>query len=531
MAFYALVVDSAAPGSLMANAFTGEAAPFKATACWICFAGLTALGLRAMRLAVEFGAVQRPALPPAPSEGQTAADVAALVDELDAAPPSFASTYFGKRLRQALELVRQRGSAEWLEADLAALAEADRRNLVDRYATIRLMAAAIGMFGVAGAAACVGTRLTSLPAGELSATLSAALAGIGVGCGALVQAAVLTTVLLTAKLGVERVERRLLAAVDRGTNAQLLGRFAAVGREKDPNLAAVRRISEKLLATVESAAQRQDEALSKSLATAARRWEDMAASANSLLQRTLSESLTTGLKEHAQAINDGVIQLGENLQVTVVRHAEILGENIDHHTVALAESLEQHHTVLAESLKQHQTALATALENNTHAVAAAMGSHTHTIADALANHTAALTATERSLAAEHQRRLAEMEAALGESLLLNATRQEDLIRHSEQLLKEMQSALVESAGTTVAQQEQLIRQGDTLLKVVEATGQIRRLEESLNANLASLAASHNFEQTVTSLAAAVQLLSVRLRQPAIVRNEIELSGDTKSQAA
>jgi hypothetical protein len=520
MAFYALVVDSAQQGSLMASAFSGEAAPFKATACWACFAGLTSLGLRAMRLAVEFGAVQRPALPPAPSEGQAADDVAALVDELNAAPPSFESTCFGKRLRQALELVRQRGSAEWLETDLAELAEADRRNLIDRYATIRLMAASIGMIGVAGAAACVGTRLSSLPAGELSATLSAALAGIGVGCGGLVQAAVLTIALLAAKLGVERVERRLLVAVDRGANAQLLGRFAAVGRERDPSVSAVQRISEKLLATVEGAAQRQDEALSKSLATAARRWEDMAASANSLLQRTLSESLTTGLKEHAQAINEGVIQLGENLQTTVVRHAEILGENIDHHTAALAESLEQ-----------HQVALAKSLESNSHAVSVAMGSHAHAISDALSNHTAALTATERSLAAEHQRRLADMEAALGESLLLNATRQEDLIRHSEHLLKEMQTALVESAGTTVAQQEQLIRQGDTLLKVVEATGQIRRLEETLNSNLASLAAAHNFEQTAASLAAAVQLLSVRLRQPAIVRNEIELSGDTKSQAA
>ena len=83
----------------------------------------------------------------------------------------------------------------------------------------------------------------------------------------------------------------------------------------------------------------------------------------------------------------------------------------------------------------------------------------------------------------------------------------------------------------MAQQEQLVKQSDVLLKVVDATGQVRKLEEALNGNLLSLAASHNFEQTVTSLAAAVQLLSVRLRQPAIVRNDIDLSGDSTSQAA
>jgi len=60
---------------------------------------------------------------------------------------------------------------------------------------------------------------------------------------------------------------------------------------------------------------------------------------------------------------------------------------------------------------------------------------------------------------------------------------------------------------------------------------VRKLEEALNSNLLSLAASHNFEQTATSLAAAVQLLSVRLRQPAIIRNEIDLGRDESTSHA
>jgi hypothetical protein len=76
---------------------------------------------------------------------------------------------------------------------------------------------------------------------------------------------------------------------------------------------------------------------------------------------------------------------------------------------------------------------------------------------------------------------AKWEATLGETLLLNATRQEKLIHTSEDLLKEMQIALVEAAGMSVAQQEQLIKQSDVLLRVVDATGQVRKLEEALNA--------------------------------------------------
>jgi predicted kinase len=74
----------------------------------------------------------------------------------------------------------------------------------------------------------------------------------------------------------------------------------------------------------------------------------------------------------------------------------------------------------------------------------------------------------------------------------------------------MQAALVDTATATVEQQQQLVRQGDILLKVVDATGQIKQLENTLNQNLSTLGRSHNFEETLMSLSAAVQLLSARL---------------------
>ena len=112
-------------------------------------------------------------------------------------------------------------------------------------------------------------------------------------------------------------------------------------------------------------------------------------------------------------------------------------------------------------------------------------------------------------------------------MLVATTRQEKLIRQSEDLLKEMQVALVEAAGTTVSQQQQLIKQGEILLKVVEAIGQVKTLEETLNRNLSALAGSHNFEQTVAGLSATLQLLSTRLGGPVAV-HEIDLT-DEKAQ--
>jgi hypothetical protein len=74
----------------------------------------------------------------------------------------------------------------------------------------------------------------------------------------------------------------------------------------------------------------------------------------------------------------------------------------------------------------------------------------------------------------------------------------------------VQESLVQTAGALTSQQQELTRQGDVLLKVVEATGQVTKLESELNRNLHALAGAKHFEETVLSLAAAVQLLSARV---------------------
>lgn len=74
----------------------------------------------------------------------------------------------------------------------------------------------------------------------------------------------------------------------------------------------------------------------------------------------------------------------------------------------------------------------------------------------------------------------------------------------------VQQALTESAEALRDQQGELARQGQVLLGVVEATGQVTRLEETLNRNLTALAGATNFEETLVSLSAAIQLLSARL---------------------
>ncbi|MBM4004064.1 MAG: MotA/TolQ/ExbB proton channel family protein [Planctomycetes bacterium] len=66
------------------------------------------------------------------------------------------------------------------------------------------------------------------------------------------------------------------------------------------------------------------------------------------------------------------------------------------------------------------------------------------------------------------------------------------------------------AQLLVNQQTELARQGETVTEILQASRDVIQLEQALNSNLAALAGSKNFEDTVMSLAAAIHLLNTRL---------------------
>lgn len=487
-AFYVLVVQGLNHQSTMYRYFAGDGWEIKAATALLFFTGVAALALKLLGFAAEFGALRAVALPAAPEEGNAVADAPQLLAELELAPQAYQHSYLVSRLRRALQFVRHKGSADALETQLPLLDEADQQSLPVQYATVRMMAVAMPILGLFGAIVGAAVAVHRLSAQTGDADAPALVAALGGALDGAAQSLALAFLLVIAKYGVERIESHLLRSVGDNVNRQLLGRFRQYGAECDPHVAAIQRMCEKVLGVVETAVARQDASVVKSVAAAGRHWEESAAAAAALVHRAVGDALVAGLKDHAHTLNEGVARHTADLERVLIRHAEILSEGIDQHTGALADALEHHAAVLTDS--------------------------------------------EKLLAAENRRCLGEMEAALGESVLIAATRQEKLIAASEELLKELHVALAEAAGASVAQQEQLTRQADVLLQVVDSTAQVRKLEEALNSNLASLAGSHHFEQTVVGLSAALQLLSVNLARPAGAPGEVNLTSDkTKSRAA
>ena len=93
--------------------------------------------------------------------------------------------------------------------------------------------------------------------------------------------------------------------------------------------------------------------------------------------------------------------------------------------------------------------------------------------------------------------------------------------------REIQESLHESGVAAAMLQQGMARQAETLNRAVEAAGTIASLESQLNRNLAALAGSKNFEQTVMSLAAAIHLLNARLGDDRSAMTPVTLQPHTR----
>ena len=91
--------------------------------------------------------------------------------------------------------------------------------------------------------------------------------------------------------------------------------------------------------------------------------------------------------------------------------------------------------------------------------------------------------------------------------------------------------LVASSQTAQAQHGELVKQTEVLLQVVEATGQVTKLENALNQNLSALAGSQHLQETLLNLSATVQMLNARLAQLAPRGSHVEIKDHSVGRAA
>ncbi len=376
------------------------------------FVGMTALLMKVCNVIMQYQGLEQNLLGRA-TTGSTADDCPQLLEELAAQAPG-REGYLVRRLREGLEHVRDRGTAEQLDEHLKYSADMDASRAYDGYALVRIIIWAIPILGFLGTVVGITLAIAQLNPETLESSLSQVTAGLGVAFDTTALALAFSIVLMFTQFLVNQAETRLLETVDGRAGKLLSRRFDLASTGGDPQVAAVRRMSEGLLNSMQQMVEQQAQLWQHSMDAAQQKWEQAA----------------NATQEHAQHM------LGTALSQALASHAEHLQQAAD---------------ASAESNRQH------------------WGS--------------------------------------------------------------MQHSLDQAVGAIGAQQQQLVQQGQVLLKVVEATGEVARLEDALNRNLASLAGSQNFEQTVDSLAAVIHLLNSRLAPLATQRQSLSQPDGSVGHAA
>lgn len=485
LGFYALVSQGVIGHPLVVRYVASH--PVEYITCGLFFIGLASLAMRLLGVMGQFRSLRRPALEPIPQGGQSVDDCDRLLDQLAGLPDSVQHSHLVQRLRDAIELVRRKDSADTLDQQLLHLEDLDVARMHAGYSAVRIVIWAIPILGFLGTVIGITMAIANLSPQALEQSLTEVTAGLGVAFDTTALALALSMVLMFAKFGVERIEERLLAAVDDRTSEELVGRFQQTGAGSDPNVAAIRRMSEQVLSAIEGMTAKQAQVWKSSIDETHAHWANVSKETGKIIEGSLSSSLRGSLERHAEVLNQGV-----------QRHAQQLQQGAHDTLGRLRDGLERLAELLVEALQQHGEAM---------------------------------IAGEKELAQENRHHLSDVEAALGEAMVVAADRQEQLIKQSESLLKDMQASLVEAADASLRQQEQLVRQGDVLLRVVDATGQIKELEHALNKNLAALERTQSFEDAALSLSTAIQLLSVRLGQLKPNARPVEISDDLPASHA
>jgi biopolymer transport protein ExbB/TolQ len=331
----------------------------------------------------------------APS-ASTAESLHRLSERIEDLPSSRQDDSLIRRLRAALDFVRFRGNAENLEDELKYLADAEAARIHAGFGLFRVIVWAIPILGFLGTVIGITMALEGLNGSQMGDDVMAkALSGLGLKFDTTALALALSMVLMFVHFFIDRKANSFLDQVQHRAQEELMGKFPAMAKGPDGQLAAVRQMADTMVQVADKLVRQQVELWQASLDAAGSRWMQMTKSASETVQSGLAGAMKESLQSHAREL-------------------------------AAAEQA---------AMQQGRTSWEKVL---------------HVQAQAMQN--------------------------------------------------------------TTALQEAVSRQAEVMERTVLAVGEIARLEDALNRNLSALSGAKHFEQTVASMAAAINLLNVKLNE-------------------
>jgi len=299
------------------------------------FVGLAALGLKAVDVLLQYWALNVVRLDEPPAAGQKIDDVGSLIQQLDQQSSSVRQSYLGRRVREVLQAIQRKGSAEGLDEDLKYMSDLDAARQQDSYGLVRIVIWATPMLGFLGTVVGITHALGDLDPQELATNIQKAmeglLSGLYVAFDTTALALTLSMVLMFIQFLFDRVETQALSLVDTQANEMLVGRFQEVGAGRDPYLASVERMSGRVLQASEDLVRRQAEIWERTIQAADERWGQLVLSAGGQVQSALQGALEHSLQNHAAELakverdaGERAARRWEQLQIALSENARIM---------------------------------------------------------------------------------------------------------------------------------------------------------------------------------------------------------------
>jgi biopolymer transport protein ExbB/TolQ len=392
--FYALIYGGVLDHELVLRYFAKH--PVEKMETVLFFIGLATLLLKIGDFQGQASRLSESVWEGIPTSAATADTLQALSKRLDELPPARQNDSIIRRLHSVLDYVRFRGNAENLDDELKYLADTEAARINAGFGLFRVIIWAIPILGFLGTVIGITMALKSLTGSQMGENVMAeALSGLGLKFDTTALALGLSMVLMFVHFFIDRMANTFQDQVYHRTREELMGRFQAVAKGPDGQLAVVRQMAETMIQVADRLVRQQVELWQASLEAAGSRWMQMSKLAGDTLQSSLAGAMKDSLQVHAREL-------------------------------AAAEQNAMHNS-----------------------------------------------------------------------------------RNSWEKVLQTQSQAMQN---TAALQESVSRQAEVLERTVMAVGEVARLEDALNRNLSALSGAKHFEQTVASMAAAINLLNAKLAE-------------------
>ncbi len=317
--------------------------------------GMAALILKRLDVAEQLIAVDKPLLGKIPAGGQTADDCDSLLHQLDQLPLRRQRSYLVQRLREALSHVRQKGSAESLDGELKYLAEVDDSRAYGGYALPRIIIWAIPILGFLGTVIGITMAIANLDPKSLETSLSEVVGALAIAFDTTALALALSIVLMFTQFAIDRVENRLFARVEKRVNEELTGRFLESGAGGDPQVAAVRRMSERVIEATEQLVKNQAQLWKTTLEASQRKWAESAGAVQKHIEAALVDSISKSMESWSRQVVEGGQAVAQQNQ----QHAEQIQQALSVNAQSVAQQNLKHAEIIQNAVTESAEALRT----------------------------------------------------------------------------------------------------------------------------------------------------------------------------